>query len=139
MRNFKAGAAYFGLVFGAGFVFGVIRQLLLLPRVGAMWAELIEMPFMLVVIIAAARWTVRRFLLPRGLRSRAIVGGVGLALLLGAEISLVIFLRGLTLRQYLESREPVSGVVYLAMLGVFAAMPAFLARSGDVRRGLTTI
>ena len=139
MRNFKAGAVYFGLVFGAGFAFGVIRQLLLVPRVGAMWAELIEMPLMLVVIVAAARWTVRRFRLPPGLRSPATVGGVALALLLGAEISLVIFLRGLTLRQYLESREPVSGLVYLAMLGVFAAMPSFLARRGDVRRGLTTI
>lgn len=36
----KSAALYFGMVFGAGFVFGVIRTLWVVPLVGVMWAEL---------------------------------------------------------------------------------------------------
>ena len=48
----KAGTAYFALVFGAGFVMGAIRVPLLVPRLGERVAELIEMPFMCIVIAA---------------------------------------------------------------------------------------
>jgi hypothetical protein len=36
---------------------------------------------------------------------------------------LVLWLQGLTVREYLAARDPVSGAVYLAMLSVFTAMP----------------
>jgi hypothetical protein len=51
----KAGILYFAFVFGAGFVLGPIRLLRIVPQVGTRMAELLEMPVMLVVIIAAAR------------------------------------------------------------------------------------
>ena len=44
------GAVYFLMVFAVGFVLGVARTLWLVPRVGIRWAELLEMPVMLVVI-----------------------------------------------------------------------------------------
>ena len=56
----KAGAVYFAIVFGVGFILGAIRTLWVVPRVGARNAELMEMPIMLVVTILAARWTVLR-------------------------------------------------------------------------------
>lgn len=123
MRIFKAGAIYFLLVFAAGFALGTVRQLLLVPRIGVMWAELLEAPFMLAAIWAAARWTVGRFAVPDKVGVRAAMGLMALALLLSAEIAGVLALRGLTLAEYVANREPVSGTVYLALLLVFAAMP----------------
>jgi hypothetical protein len=123
----KAGALYFALVFAAGFALGIIRQLLVVPRLGVMWAELLEMPIMLLAIVAAARWTVRRLGVPPAAGSRVRMGLAALALLIAAELGLVLALRGLTFAEYVAQREPVSGVVYLVMLGVFAAMPALLA------------
>ena len=70
METLKAGALYFALVFGAGFVLG---------------------------------------------------------LLLVVEFSL--WLRGLTFRDYLASRDPVAGTVYIVMLGLFAIMPLVVART----------
>jgi hypothetical protein len=100
--------------------------LLVIPRLGVMWAELLEMPFMFVVIVLAARRTVKRMSVPAGAAPRLAMGLTALALLIGAEITLVIALRGMTLSEYIANREPVSGVVYLAMLAVFAAVPAVL-------------
>lgn len=55
MRMLKAGALYYALVFGAGFVLGPIRVLWVVPRSGERTAELMETPIMLVVTILAAR------------------------------------------------------------------------------------
>ena len=60
MRLLKAAAFYFALVFGAGFVLGMVRVLGVAPRLGTRAAELIEAPLMLAATVLAARWTVRR-------------------------------------------------------------------------------
>ena len=51
MPILKAGALYFALVFGAGFVLGTIRTLWIVPRLGTRMAELMETPIMLVITI----------------------------------------------------------------------------------------
>jgi type IV secretory pathway TrbD component len=56
------------------------------------------------------------------------MGAIGLALLLAAEFGLVLWLRGLSVREYLATRDPVSGTVYYLMLVVFAIMPLFVTR-----------
>jgi len=56
------------------------------------------------------------------------MGGIALVLLLSAEFGLVLWLRGLSIREYLATRRPVSGSVYYAMLAVFAIMPLLVAR-----------
>jgi len=119
----KAGAIYFFLVLGAGFVLGSIRVLLILPRVGERTAELMEMPIMLLVTILAARYVSRRLVNP-AIGSRLVaVGFAALGLLLAAELTFVFVLRGLTIREYLASRDPVAGTVFALMLLVFAVMP----------------
>jgi hypothetical protein len=128
MQILKAGALYFALVFGAGFVLGTIRILWLVPNVGTRTAELIETPIMLVVTILAARWIARRLAVPPTPATRLGVGLVGLGLLLVAEFALVLWLRGLTIDQYFASRDPVAGMVYIVMLGVFAIMPLLVAQ-----------
>jgi hypothetical protein len=129
MRILKAGALYFALVFGAGFVLGTIRTLLIVPLFGTRTAELMEAPIMLVVTILAARSVVRRLSLPPAPAIRLGVGLVALAFLLIAEFTLVLGIEGLTIREYMASRDPVAGTVYAILLGIFAAMPMRVARN----------
>jgi hypothetical protein len=126
-QTLKAGALYFALVFGAGFVLGSLRVLLVVPHLGAR-AELIEAPFMLAVTVLAARWTVRRLAVPPAWGLRLGMGCVALGLLLAAEFAVVLGLRGLSLREYFATLDPVSGTVYYSLLGVFALMPVFVNR-----------
>ncbi len=124
----KAGLCYFALTFGAGFVLGPLRMLVLVPRVGARVAELAELPVMIVVTWLAARWTIRRFHVPSSTRLRLVMGALALALLLAAELSLVQPLRGLTLEQYFATRDPVSGTAYYATLVLLSLMPIIVER-----------
>lgn len=128
MRILKSGVLYFALVFGAGFVLGPIRILWIVPRLGTRMAELMESPIMFVVTIVAARLVVLRFSVPSALSSRLAMGCLALGFLLVAEFTLVVWLRGLSISQYVASRDPVSGTVYYAMLAMFAIMPLVVAR-----------
>lgn len=128
-----AAISYFGLVFGAGFALGTLRVLLVAPVVGETSAELIETPIMLVAIVLAARFVLRRFLQSTSGIARWMVGLIALASMIGAELTLVLALRGLTIQAYLESRDPVAGSVYLASLLFFAAAPALLGRHSRPR------
>lgn len=129
MKILKAGAAYFALVFGAGFVLGTIRTLWIVPRFGTRAAELMESPFMLVVIFYAARYTVRTLSLPPGAGTRIGTGLLAVGFLLAAELTLVRWLRGVPIGEYFATRDPVAAVAYYLMLVVYALMPLFLARS----------
>jgi hypothetical protein len=139
MRPVGAGAVYFGVVFGAGFVLGLVRELWLVSRLGERTAELLEVPVMLAVIVVGARWVVRRFAVPPASASRLAVGATGLALLVLVEFGGVLWLRGLTLREYVASRDAVAGTVYVLMLGVFMVMPLLVGRySPHQRRASST-
>lgn len=129
MQILKAGALYFALVFGAGFALGTLRVLLVVPRLGARTAELIEAPVMLAVTFLAARWTVHRLAVPPAWTWRLAVGGIALGLLLAAEFALVLGLRGMTMREYFAALDPVSGTAYYLLLGVYALMPLWVART----------
>jgi hypothetical protein len=123
-----AGVAYFALTFGAGFVLGPIRILWVAPRLGARAAELLEMPVMLAVIVAAARWVVRRVDPPPSRAQRLAIGAIAVALLLGAEFLLVLPLRGVSIGDYFATLDPVAGTAFYVMQAVMALMPLFVAR-----------
>ena len=124
----KAGALYFILVFGTGFALGTLRVLLVVPRLGARTAELIEAPLMLAVTFLAARWTVRWLVVPPALAPRLAMGCIALGLLLAAEFTLMLGVRGLSMREYFATLDPVSGTVYYLLLGMFALMPLLVTR-----------
>ena len=126
MRLLKAALIYFAIVFGAGFVLGPIRILLLVPRFGVRTAELIEMPFMLLVMIVASRWIVRRFAQDSSVLSRLILGFVALILMISTELWMARILQGVSISQYIAARDPVSGTAYYGMLILFALLPAFV-------------
>jgi hypothetical protein len=118
-----ATATYFALVLGSGFILGSLRVSFLVPRLGERYAELLEMPLLLVVIVLAARYVVRRFQLPPRPSVRLLVGFAALALALIAELLLAAALQDLSVRAYVASRDPVSGSVYLGTLLLFALIP----------------
>lgn len=130
MRAIRAGSVYFLWVFAAGFVLGVVRELWLAPWLGARAAELAEMPVMWLVIVLAARWTVRRFTLSASVPTRLATGMLAVGWLLLAEIALVLSLRGLTLAEYLGGRDPVAGTAYALSLLLMVAMPWLWSRAG---------
>ena len=125
----KEGALYFTLVFAAGFVLGTIRTLWVVPMLGARTAELIEEPIMFGVSILAARWVVRRLRFPSDCARRLALGCVALGLMLLVEFTFVLWIRGLTLRDYLAARDPISAAVYFLTLAAFAVMPVFVGRN----------
>ena len=128
MQILKAGVLYFVLVFAVGFVLGTIRTLWLVPRFGARAAELMETPIMLIVTIITARWLVARLAVPSMPSARLGMGCIALILMLVAEFGFMHWIRGLSIRDYLATRDPVSGTVYYLILGVFAIMPFLVGR-----------
>jgi hypothetical protein len=124
----KAGALYFALVFAAGWVFGPIRELWVIPRLGRTAGFLLEAPLMLAVMIAAARWTLRKLAVPYLLKTRLAIGLVALGILLIAEVMGVLWVRRLSVPDYLASSDSVSGGVSLVSFVLFAAMPILVAR-----------
>ena len=119
----QAGLAYGAIVLGAGFLLGLVRVPLLVPRIGERWAELLEMPIMAVVIYLAAGHILRRFPdICSPVRS-LITGGLALALVIAAELTLAVVLQQRSIAQFISSRDQVSGSVYMVMLLIFAAMP----------------
>jgi hypothetical protein len=105
----KGGILYFAMVFGAGFVLGLIRIRCVVPLLGTRVAELLEAPLMLVIPIMAAQWIVRRLAVPHKLASRLGMGAIAVSLMLVGEFTLVLWLRGLTMSQYIASRDARGG------------------------------
>jgi hypothetical protein len=128
MRIVKAGVLYFVVVFGDGFLLGPFRILWVAPRIGTRMAELLESPIMFAITIVAARSIVRKLAVPSTPSSRLGMGGIGLGLMLIAEFTQVLWLRGLSIRDYLAGRDPVAATVYYVMLRVFAVLPLIVAR-----------
>ena len=116
-ETLKAGVLYFVLVFAAGFVLGTIRTLWVVPRLGVRTAELMEAPVMFGVSILAVRWAVRHLGIQPQWTRRLALGCIALGLMLLVEFTVVLWIRGLTIRGYFETRDPVSGAVYLVTLG----------------------
>lgn len=128
LRQLSHGFLYFTLVFAVGFVLGAFRVLLLVPMLGERWAELVEIPFMLIVVVLSARWVITRMGQATTILDGMTVGGIALVLLLIAELQVVFFVRQQTFQEYLETRDLISGAAYLFSLLIFAAMPAIQVR-----------
>jgi hypothetical protein len=122
-RATKAGTVYFLLLYVIGFLLGATRELLLAPRFGVAVATALEALPMLAAIIHFAPLIARRFSIPPKSGGRIVMGLVGLALLIGAEIAMTRAMRGLSPEQWLAHFASVEGVIYAALLAAFAAMP----------------
>jgi hypothetical protein len=134
-RVVRAALLYFALTFGAGFVLGPLRILFLVPRLGTRTAELLELPVMIGISWLAARWVTARLAVPPRRAPRLAMGAIAGALLLAAEFTLVLRLRGLTLEEYFATRDPVAGAAYYAAVLLLVAMPLLVRGAPGRDRG----
>ncbi len=123
-----AGVLYFAVTYAAGFVFGSLRELIIVPRLGQVGGILLEAPIMLAVTYFAARWVVGRFDAPLASGELLTIGGVGFALLMAAEASFSGLMRGLSIEQWLSQFKTADGAISLAMFILFAVMPLLVVR-----------
>jgi hypothetical protein len=128
MRSICAGAVYFALVFAIGFLFGTVRQLILVPYVGELGGVIIEAPLMLVASYLVARGVISSWAVAPETGQRLQMGMTALALLLATEAILSSLLRGWTFAQWLGHFATAQGLLSLVLFLFFAAMPLILLR-----------
>lgn len=129
MRELKASLAYFAGVFSIAFILGAIRVALVVEHLGERWAELLELPLILLASYGVARMCMRRFG-PFTAGSRLRIGIFALVFMISAELGLN-FSMGQDLGEYISSRDPVSGSAYLLALALFSLMPLIVGSGPD--------
>jgi hypothetical protein len=123
MRLIAAAAFYFLIVFGVGFLLGPVRVFWLEPRLGEAVATLCEAPFLLCAMLLAARWLPRALSLRPNIASLAILGVGALLLQQFADFAVGTVLCGITPAQQLARLSTPAGLIYVALLLAFVAMP----------------
>jgi hypothetical protein len=77
----------------------------------------------------------RRFNVPQALGATFPMGLIAIGLLIPAEIAGVVWVRGLSLREYLASFANTTGIISLVMFLLFGAMPTLVTLVGRARVG----
>ena len=126
MRIIAVGMLYFLIVFGVGFLLGPMRVYLLEPRLGETMATLCEAPFLLIVIVLAARWLPKRSNMRMSVASLAAVGLGGLFLQQLADVVVGSLLRGITPAQQLSQLATPAGLIYMGLLLAYVVMPVLV-------------
>jgi hypothetical protein len=129
-RVIAAAAAYFGVAFAFGFVFGTLRVLLIAPAVGEIAAVCIEVPLMLLVSAVAAARLVPRFGIGSGTGERLAVGLGAFVLLQLAEVLLAGAAGpgpfGADAAAYVTGAGSAPRLIGLVAQMIFAIMPLFI-------------
>jgi len=133
----RGAAAYFLVVFLAGFTAGTIRVLFAAPNLGETAAVLLELPLMLIVSWLACLWSVRRFAIPAGIGPRASMGAIAFALLMLGELAVARLIFHWPWSGFVAHYGTFDGLIGLVAQLQFAAFPALepvVARSRPVLR-----
>lgn len=123
LQVLKAGTLYFLITIGAGFVLEVIRLQVVALHINERFAEMMEIPSVLLATMIGARWVIDRFILPPLPGIRLGVGLVALALTVVAEWTLVQILESLAVAGYIAPDEAILSTLPMGALGVLTAMP----------------
>lgn len=135
MRVGAAAAVYFAWVFGAGFLLGVVRVPLLVPRMGERAATLAELPVMLCIAWWIARERQRRTADLTAVQQIG-VGVLAMALLLVTECGVGFLVQGRGPYEVLVGHDPIAGSAFLGAVALVAAMPWWwTARDRRARTG----
>jgi hypothetical protein len=123
LTSYKAGIAYFAATFGLGFLLGTFRVLILIPRIGSLWAVLIELPVMLIISWIMCRWIIERFSAPNEVTNRVMMGTFAFILLMMAELGLSMFLFGRTFSEHFGIYKNVPELLGFFGQMTFGALP----------------
>jgi len=124
----KAGLAYFLVVFAFAFAMGVLRVLVLIPRLGEVAAVLLEVP----LVVAASWWACRRatahWQVSAASADRLTMGALAFGLLMALEWVLSVTAFGRTSAQFLQAMATPAGAIGLAAQVAFGLMPLLVRR-----------
>ena len=117
----SAAAVYGLLSFLVGFVFGALRQLVLIPQFGERAGYWIEFPLVTGTVCTLGWWLGRK-------QAGTLAGAAGLGLggvivLLGFESTLALVFFGLSLKEYLSHFDITSGALFPFGLALMALAP----------------
>ncbi len=118
-----AGAAYFAGVFAVAFALGVLRMMVIAPRLGAVLAVLLEAPVVLGVSWGVCRWCVGRFRVPPTVSARLTMGVFAFAILMAAEGALGLLAFGRSVADQLSAFRTLAGGIGLAAQIGFGIIP----------------
>ena len=101
----------FGMsMFGAGFCFGIIRVLLVVPSIGELPAVLVELPFMVPICWLLSKSYIQKL---DSMRSGMFVGGIAFATLMLFEVALSVLVFQKTLEEKLQDLNTTKGKIGL--------------------------
>ena len=124
-KALQAGCTYFARAFAVGFLLGVLRTLVLVPRIGETMAVLIELPIILGVSWLICGHILRRAPLSSG--EAVVMGAAAFVLLMIAELSMSILLANRTFTAHLALDSDVAHLLGLAGQIAFALFPVLQA------------
>ena len=132
-KALRAGCTYFAGAFAVGFLLGVLRTLVLVPRIGETVAVLIELPIILGVSWLICGHILRRAPLSSG--EAVVMGAAAFVLLMIAELSMSILLANRTFTAHLALDSDVAHLLGLAGQIAFALFPVLQAMRRKPGRG----
>jgi hypothetical protein len=119
----KAGIVYFAMIYAIGFVLGTGRVMFMLPLLGELGGVVAEIPVMVLASWIVARWSANKFVVPREVLPRLVMGGIAFALLMVGELSVSILVFGRSLTSTLAFYSSLPGCVGLSAQVIFALLP----------------
>lgn len=96
---FVSALAYSSIAFGAGFVLGVIRTLLIVPRLGELFGVFLETLIILPICWIAAKWSVSKYNVSPQWSIRFLMGAAAFLFLMEWEVAMSVVLFGKTLQE----------------------------------------
>ena len=123
MQVLNAGALYFLITVGAGFVLEVISIQVVALHISGRVAEMMEIPNVLFATIIGAGWVVDRFILPPLPGIRLGVGLVALGFMLTSEWTVLQILQSLSAAGYITAQDTTIRTIPFDALGVLTVMP----------------
>ena len=109
----RAGIFYFAVVFAAGFVFAIARELVLVPMAGRTVAVLIEVTIMLIVSWIVCSRVVDRLRVPSDRNGRIAMGASAFVFLMIAEFGVAKLFLGWTVAEFFGGFSSRDGVIGL--------------------------
>jgi len=123
-----AGGVYFALVFSLGVILGVLRVLVVAPRLGPGGAMALEIPVILTVSWIVCGGVMERLDIGARRGERSVMSVTALVLIVAAELALARYLAGQTLADTLASYRNLPAFMGLASQVAFVLLPLFRLR-----------
>ena len=123
-----AASAYFLALFALGFVFGTIRVIFVVPRIGELLATMAEVPVMLIAAYFACRWAIRRWQVPSAVEVRFAMVPWFLAMLFVFEALLGATLFGRSVDEQWAALGSPAGLVGISAQIIAAFLPLFVGK-----------